>query len=69
MTYRSGLFGSDPEIICNTPGCTARVVILAPYAWFMANRPPPGWSLERTETDDGVNRIDLCPQHREETAK
>lgn len=68
MTYHAGLFGADAYITCDGPGCTTRLAVVdrngRPYAWFLAYRPAKGWSLDRTETEARVIRVDLCPEHR-----
>lgn len=73
MSYRCGL--SDPlasalgetpgpaRITCDGCGVQRGVTRSSglPYAWFLANRAPPSWSLEY----QGDNRVDLCPRCQE----
>lgn len=72
MTYRCGIGPGlpipvgTPQITCDAPGCSARVVIapgrLAPPVWFLDGKAPPRWKMKRTE--DGRRR-DWCPKHKE----
>jgi hypothetical protein len=67
MTYFAGTHGletlgiasGDPRIECDGCGVTRRITGLPP-AWFLANKAPPGWRLDRSESSDGVTRSDYC---------
>jgi hypothetical protein len=59
VTYFAGTHGRDPRIECDGCGVARRITGLPP-AWFLANKAPPGWRLDRSESDDGVTRSDYC---------
>lgn len=70
MTYYCGIgpglgaLAREPCVECD--GCGARVYIDGfPPRWFLDKKPKPGWSLMRTEHEDGrVTRDDRCPKCR-----
>jgi len=68
MSYRCGIgpgFGvppTEPTITCDGGCGESRVIRGRPPAWFLDNKPVPGWSLKRTNDETGVHRVDLCPK-------
>lgn len=65
MSYRVGLFGASPTLICDA--CSGAMEIKPTRggmpAWLAKGKAPRGWSTKR----DGVNaRIDICPRCRVE---
>lgn len=65
MTYTCGIFGSEPFISCNECGLRRSVTKSngLPFAWFIANKAAPGWSLKRFEDiHGGTSRLDYCPK-------
>jgi len=75
MTYRAGISPTlaltmgwdacEPHIVCDGCGAVRGIGTKTSWVaqWFLNNRPAPGWSLERTEHEDGrVTRVDLCPR-------
>lgn len=70
MTYYCGIgpglgaLAREPCVECD--GCGVRVYIDGfPPRWFLDKKPKPGWSLMRTEHEDGrVTRDDRCPKCR-----
>jgi hypothetical protein len=59
-TYRCGVLGSDPCIICD--GCHFALYIRTgasvPPKWFLDNKPPRGWA----KGYEGEKRWDKCPE-------
>jgi hypothetical protein len=71
LAARLGCVEGPPRIICDGCGEVRRVENKygMPSQWFLANRHAPGWALERTESDAGVKRVDLCPKCRPAKAR
>lgn len=62
MTYIAGGLGSLPRLVCDGCGAVNQVPDDRMPTWLISNRPPPGWTLTRTEGPDGVVRHDRCPK-------
>jgi hypothetical protein len=65
LATQLGIVPRGPHIFCDGCGVIRSIETKTSYAaqWFLKGRHAPGWSLVRTENEDGsVTRVDLCPK-------
>lgn len=61
MSYRCGIMGSEPVLICDGCGLMRPVMSersVRPCKWFLDRKPAPGWTMEKRE--DGTRARDWC---------
>lgn len=59
MSYRAGIFGSEPRLICDGCGWEREVTNRngMPFAWLLNRKRAPGWGFDGS----GDMRRDWCP--------